>query len=405
MTLGTNRQTASAWRRRAWAAAALILFAAPLWSQTSRVFREGNAWIEETTGTLPAAREFRAFTEVGSLQVQGIAPEVKYVVRKKSTADTEEAARRQFDQLRVTASKVGDAVVVEGRLLSYNVSRMAAEFAVQIPRMTQLVKAETRGGALALTSIQGKVLGLTGGGTVKLDDIGGAVKVISGGGAMEAGNVYADVFLQSGGGAVSVEHVHGQLMVKTGGGKVRIGAAGPTTIETGAGNIEVGRCEGDLHANTGGGNLNLGDVMGSVEVETGGGSVKLGSSQGYVKVETGGGNVELWKVAQGAHVETGMGAITTQFVGGRNQFRESYLHTASGNVTVYLPRDLGVNIHASTEMYTGAGIRTDFPGLGMSSEGGQWGPKSMFAEGALNGGGPVLRVRTTIGQIEIKRWQ
>ena len=56
-------------------------------------------------------------------------------------------------------------------------------------------------------------------------------------------------------------------------------------------------------------------------------------------------------------------------------------------------------------MYTGAGIRTDFPGLGMSSEGGQWGPKSMFAEGALNGGGPVLRVRTTIGQIEIKRWQ
>jgi hypothetical protein len=104
-------------------------------------------------------------------------------------------------------------------------------------------------------------------------------------------------------------------------------------------------------------------------------------------------------------VETGGGPITVQFVAGRGQFRDSSLHTAMGNVVVYLPRDLGVNIHASTELANGAGIRSDFSGLGITSEGGQYGPKSMFGEGSLNGGGPVLRLRTTIGQIEIRRLQ
>ena len=405
MTLGNQLSALRARRWKILAAAGLTLLTAPIWAQSSKVYRDGAMWVEETTGTLPAGREFRAQTDIGSLQVQGTASQVTYVVRKRCTADTEEAARKQFDQLRVTATKVGDAVVLEGRVLSRNINRLAAEFAVQIPRLTQLVKAETKGGALSLASIQGTVTGFTAGGAVKLDDLGGLTKVISGGGAMEAGSVNNDLYLQSGGGIVSVEHVTGRLFVKTGGGKVRIGTSGPATIETGAGNVEVNKCMGDVQANTGGGSLNFGDIAGNVTAETGGGSVKLGSAQGYVKVITGGGSVELWKVGQGAHVETGPGAVSVQFVGGRGQFHDSYLHTAQGNVIVYLPRDLGVSVHASTEMATGSGIKTDFPGLGISSEGSQYGPKMMFAEGQLNGGGPVLRLRTTIGQIDIRRTQ
>jgi len=186
---------------------------------------------------------------------------------------------------------------------------------------------------------------------------------------------------------------------------VKIGTSGPTTVETDAGNVEVDKCTGDVRANSGGGNLSFGEIAGNLTAESGGGSVRLGSAQGNVKVVTGGGNVELWKVGQGAYVETGGGAITVQFIGGRNQFRESYLHTALGNVVVYLPRDLGVNVHASTEMASGAGIKSAFSGLAISSEGGQYGPKSMFAEGQLNGGGPILRVRTTIGQIDFRQMQ
>ena len=392
--------------RRRWSVAALLIaVAVPLGAQSSRVFRDGNSWVEETTGTLPAGREFRTFTDLGSVQVRGSASQVTYVVRKRSNADNEEAARKQFQQLRITASKVGDAVVLEGRLMGRAMNRMAADFMVQIPRLTPVVRAETRGGGLSLNSLSGTVVGATGGGNVKVDDISGPVKITSSGGNMEAGNVTSDLFLQSGGGNISVERVTGQLFIKTGGGQVKIGTAGATTVETGAGNIVESQCNGDLHASSGGGNLNLGDVRGAVTAQTSGGTVRLASAQGAVEVNTGGGAVELMRVGQSAHVETGGGPITVQFVAGRGQFRDSYLHTAMGNVVVYLPRDLGVNVHASTELASGGGIKSEFPGLGITSEGGQYGPKSMFGEGPLNGGGPVLRLRTTIGEIDIRRLQ
>jgi hypothetical protein len=405
MRLGKKLSAVSVRRWKIVAMAGLVALTLPALAQSSRVFREGNTWVEETTGTLPAGREFRALTDVGSVQVQGNASQVMYVVRKRSTEPTEAGARKQFDQLRVTASKVGDAVVLEGRMLSRGMNHVAADFMVQIPRLTQLVRAETLGGAMSLSSIQGTVMAKTGGGAVKIDDMGGPVRVFSGGGAMEVGNVNSDLFLQTGGGAISVQRVTGQLFVKTGGGRVKIGSSGPANVETGAGNIEVDKCTGEMRATSGGGNLNFGEIGGNLTAETSGGSVRLGSAQGDVRVITGGGTVELWKVGQGAYVETGGGAMTVQFVGGRNQFHDSYLNTAMGNVLVYLPRDLPVSVHASAEMASGEGIKSAFPGLTISSEGGQYGPKSMSAEGQLNGGGAVLRVRTTIGQITIKPMQ
>jgi DUF4097 and DUF4098 domain-containing protein YvlB len=405
MKLGSQFEAAAG---RRWSTAALWLamaVAIPLCAQTSRVFRDGNSWVEETTGSLPAGREFRAFTDLGSFQVQGSAAQVSYVVRKRCSADSEEAARRQFQQLRFSVSKVGDAVVLEGRLAGRNVNRLTADVAVQIPRLTQAVKVETRAGSLAFNAISGSVIGVTGAGGVKLDDVSGSVRITSGGGIMEAGSVGSDLYLQSGGGNVSVERVNGQVMVKTGGGRVRIGTSGGTSVETGAGNIDVNKCNGDLRANSGGGNLNLGDVIGSVLAETNAGSVRLASAQGSVRVITGGGTVELLKVGQGAQVETGAGAITVQFVAGPKHFQDSYLHTAAGNVVVYVPGNLGMSVHASTELANGKGITSAFPGLAITSEGGNFGPKSMFAEGRLNGGGPILRVRTTIGQIDIRRGQ
>ncbi len=409
MKMGPQIEAAAS---RQWSTSALLMattmmmaVAIPLCAQSTRVFRDGNAWVEETTGSLPAAREFRAVTDMGSVQVQGNAQQVSYVVRKRSFADTEEAARRQFEQLRFSANKAGDAVVLDGKLMGRNVNRMTAEIAVQIPKQTQVVKVETRGGSLSFNSISGSIVGVTAAGDVKLDEISGPVKISSGGGVMEAGSVGSDLYLQSGGGNVSVERVNGQLIIKTGGGKVHIGTSGGTSIETGAGNIEVNKCNGDLRANSGGGNLNLGDVYGTVLAETGGGSVRLASAQGAVRVITGGGTVELYKVGQSAQVETGAGAITVQFVAGRDKFKDSLLHTAAGNVIVYLPSNLGVSVHASTELANGKGIVSAFPGLAITSEGGNYGPKSMYGEGQLNGGGPILRVRTTIGQIEFRRLQ
>ena len=99
------------WSNSAWplAITLVVALAIPLGAQTTRVFRDGNSWVEETTGSLPAGRELRAYTDLGSVQVQGSSSDVAYTIRKRTLADTEETARRQFEQLRFTASRMGDA--------------------------------------------------------------------------------------------------------------------------------------------------------------------------------------------------------------------------------------------------------------------------------------------------------
>jgi hypothetical protein len=111
----------------------------------------------------------------------------------------------------------------------------------------------------------------------------------------------------------------------------------------------------------------------------------------------------LYNLTQGAQVETGAGPITVQFVNSHT-FTESSLRTSSGDISVNMPGNLPVTVHASTDMMRGSGILSDFPALKITSSG-MYGPKAMYAEGALNGGGPVLRVRTSIGQIAFRRSQ
>ena len=379
-----------------------VAVAVPLCAQQSRVYREGNAWIEETTGAMTPGREVRVNTDMGSVQVQGNSPQVTYVIRKRSFAPTEEAARRQFGQLHISVVKSADRNAIEGRLLGKSMNRFDAEFVVQVPRELALVQVETRSGALNLNSLTATILATTGGGAVKLDDLTGPVKLASGGGTVEGGNLGADFTLSSGGGDVHINNIGGQARVTLGGGKVYIGSVKSSTIQTGAGGIEVRKCIGDLRASTDGGNLNFGDVGGTVRADTGGGSVRLASANGPVQVSTGGGSVELYNLGEGAQVETGAGPITVEFSGNRGSFTDSSLHTAAGDVAVCLPSNLPVTVHASSDMTNGKGITSDIPGLKITTSG-DYGPKAMYAEGALNGGGPMLRVRTTIGQINFRR--
>jgi len=147
----------------------------------------------------------------------------------------------------------------------------------------------------------------------------------------------------------------------------------------------------------------LGDISGAAMMQTGGGSMKISSANGPVNAETGGGNIELWGVPS-AHVETGAGAITAKFIASGEK-TDSVLETGVGDITVYLMPNVNLTVRASIEAANGHTISSDFPQIKVVSEGGQWGPKLVSAEGSLNGGGPVLKVRTTMGNIYIRRAQ
>ncbi len=370
-----------------------------------RVYQDGNTWVEETTGALPVAHDLRINTDVGSIEVRGKARGIVYVIRKRAAVPSKEEAEREFQKMKVSAVNVGDQVVVEGKLLQRDVTRLTADFSVQVPYNLRKVLLNTSSGALKLTSLSATVTGKTGAGPVKLNDLAGSVAITTGGGDVTGGSLGSEAIIKSGGGSVHIESITGAAKISTGGGSVSIGSANTLLIDNGAGSIDVGRCFGNFQASTGGGNVSVGEVTGSVGVDAGAGSVHVAGAGGRVQVTTGGGSVELFKVAQGAKVDTPAGAITVQFTAVPGAFTESSLHTGSGDVLVYLPDELRLTVHASSDMAPGYGIRSDLPGIHISWQGSSFGPRSMWAEGALNGGGPLLRVRTGMGHIEFRKTQ
>jgi len=166
----------------------LFTVAIPLWAQQSKVYRDGNSWVEEMTGTLPVTRDVHVTTDLGSVQVQGGSPRITYLVRKRSYAPTEKDARKQFEQMRISAVKNGETDLIQGRIVGRAMMRFGAEFILQVPRDLNVVRVETRGGSLAFTSIAANIVASTGAGLIKLDDLAGPVKIVSGGGNIEGGN-------------------------------------------------------------------------------------------------------------------------------------------------------------------------------------------------------------------------
>ena len=333
-------------------------------------------------------------------QQQGI----NYVVHTRFGTSSEQEARRQFEQYKITAYVKGDTAWIVGDWQGGRRPRhCSGEFSVTVPREMALVKLETEGGNVEATGVAGRVEAESGGGSMHLDDIGGGVNAETGGGSIDVGTVSGDLGLHTGGGAIEVRHANGKVVAETGGGSVEIqsGAQG-ATIETGGGSIEVRQCNGKVKVSTGGGSVDLSDIGGPAEIETGGGSIQLTSAKGHVHAETGGGGIELYGVPS-AQAETGAGGITVKLMNTGGERHDSDLETGAGDITVYIAADVAVNVRASVDMGNGHHITSEFPDIHISSEGDQWEPKTLTAEGKLNGGGPTVKVHTSSGDICFRR--
>ncbi|MGB0109325.1 MAG: hypothetical protein WBP52_12565, partial [Terriglobales bacterium] len=367
--------------------------------QEARVYREGSNWVQEMTGDLGAARNLRVKLAAGSVKVQGGSQAgITYVIHRKAYTSSEEKARHEFESYKINTSVKGDTAWIVAEL-SRRDSKCSDEFVINVPRNLQSAKVETGGGSVDAAGIAGRVELESGGGNIRLDDIGGEVTAETGGGAIEVGSVEGNVTLQTGGGNIKIASAKGEIKAESGGGSVVVlsGLQG-AVLETGGGSIRVDKCSGPVKATTGGGSVDLGDIGGAAEIETGAGSIRLASAKGRVRAETGGGSIQL-DGATSVQAETSAGGIIVKLLSssGAASRSNSTLETSAGDITVYLANDLAISIRAEIEMANGHTIHSDFSDIRVSSEGGSYGPKTVTAEGQLNGGGPVLKVRTNSG--------
>jgi DUF4097 and DUF4098 domain-containing protein YvlB len=371
--------------------------------QEGRIYREGSNWVQETTGELGAAKNLHVKLAAGSVKVQGGAQAgITYVIHRRAYTSSEQQARREFESYRVNSSVKGDTAWIVAESGGRD-RRCSDDLVVNVPKNLEFAKIETGGGSVNASGIGGRVEITSGGGGIHVDDIGGEVAAETGGGAIEVGSVGGDVDLQTGGGNIKVASVKGGIKAESGGGSLVVlsGLRG-AVLETGAGSIRVDKCGGAVKATTGGGSVELGEIGGPAEIETGAGSIRLASANGRVRAQTGGGSIQL-DGATSVQAETSAGGIVVKLVSAAGVRDNSTLETSAGDITVYLANDLAVSVRAEIEAANGHMIRSDFSDIRVSSEGGQWGPKTVTAEGQLNGGGPVLKVRTNSGNVNFRR--
>jgi DUF4097 and DUF4098 domain-containing protein YvlB len=382
----------------------LALLAPLALAQETRISREGGAWGQEITGTLAAVKNLRVKVDMGSVVVHGGQRQgIDYVVHTRAYTSSEEDARRQFGSFKVTAYVRGDTAWIVGDWQGGRPRKFSGEFAINVPRDIGLVKVETQGGNVETVGVAGRVEAESGGGSMHLDDIGGGAMAQTGGGSIDVGTISGDIGLHTGGGSIEVHHANGKLMAKTGGGTVEIVSASQgASIETGGGSIEIRQCSGKVKVSTGGGSVDLGDIGGGAEIDTGGGSIHLASAKGHVEARTGGGGIELYGVPS-ARAETGAGGIVVKLVKTGAEAAASMLETSAGDITVYIASDVAISVRASVDLGSGHHITSEFPDIHIATEGDKWGPRTLSADGKLNGGGPILKVRTTTGDICFRR--
>lgn len=359
-----------------------VSLAAAAQNTNSRLVRNGDAWVQEVRGALSAGKMVQVKSSAGSIRVQGKRQAgITYVIRERVRAGSEAAARREIERMRFTTLNSGGLARLVADCEGSNGGSI--DFEVQVPEQTGFLKLETKGGAVSAKNIRGKVEATTGGGNIQLDQIGGLITVASAGGGIEIGKVGGDVRVSTGGGNIHIGSAAGRVIATSGGGNLNVGEAKVMNLQTGAGQIKVLKCEGPIRAETGGGTIDLSQIEGPAQLQSGGGGIKINT------------------IRAGLRAETGSGPIVATLAPGKS-FSDSRLETAVGDIVVYVPQGLGVTVRAAVEVPRGEGILSDFPELKITRSSG-FGPREAFAEGSINGGGPVLHVHTTTGNIEFRR--
>ncbi|PSQ89409.1 MAG: hypothetical protein BRD45_03265 [Bacteroidetes bacterium QS_8_64_10] len=110
----------------------------------------------------------------------------------------------------------------------------------------------------------------------------------------------------------------------------------------------------------------------NTDLETAGGSIRVADLEGEVIAETTGGSITA--------------RITKQ------PQESSELSSSAGSVTVYLAEGVGVNVDAETSF---GQVESDFHE--------QRGDDQNELKAAINGGGPELRLRASVGNVQLRR--
>ena len=393
----------------------------------------GSHFSKDLTGILEtrANLTLRLNTDLGSVRIlqleRGATPTVRYSVHIETDA-REPLASQLLERYALNAKTTASGIEITGNL-PQQVSRAAnsaqfwVHFEVTVPASYGL-DINTGAGDILTPDVGGAATLVTEGGNIvtgrlSMNSVEGSgrhgamiagAKLQTQGGHIQVEGAAGDLNAFTAGGHINTGYIHGEANLHSGGGHIRAaGIGGKAELATEGGNITVGKAGNFVAVKTGGGQIDFGEVRGSVHAQTGGGGIRVMYVSGPMDVESSGGSICLTRVSGAVRAETGSGTITAwinpEAVGNANTSVRldgaSQLTSGAGDIVVFLPRNLAANIEAVVEHGGEHRIEAD-PALALQIVKSPQASGPLRAMAALNGGGPVLKLRTTGGKIKLQ---
>ncbi len=162
---------------------------------------------------------------------------------------------------------------------------------------------------------------------------------------------------------------------------------------TGNGEITVERAGADVTAATGNGSIHIGETAGRVNVSTGNGDIQVEGANGPVSASTGTGRISVTTARGAVSANTGTGDIDVRMKNGPIEGDMRFI-SGSGSIHVTLPADFNGRVDATSGSGT---LRSEFE---ISVVGRL---NAQHVRGTIGRGGPLLRMSTGSGTIELKK--
>jgi hypothetical protein len=359
----------------------------------------------ELTGSVVArdGQRLHLVTDLGNIIIKTQnSGKIDYKVRLEADASQKDA-KQLLKNFIVTANTTPEGVYIRGQSLARHASgRLWVTVEVSVPRNFNL-DVLTGGGNIETEDIIGFATLATSGGNIVMGNVGGAAHLSTDGGHITVKNVAGALGASTGGGHITTGAIAGSAILHTDGGHIRVSSVeGAAHVSTGGGNVSVQHSGSELVAETVGGQIEVGESAGLVQAKTGGGGIRVVRVSGPTNLETSGGSIYLTEVDSPVKASTGAGAITAWFVAPGKMPGKCELQSGEGDIVVYIPRQLPVTIDAQVQSGDEHHVIFDPAFLAkISREGAANGDEWIRTEGALNGGGEVIRLRTVAGNIHV----
>jgi len=382
-------------------------------------------------GILPTGENLalKLNTDLGSVRIlplePGAAPVVRYAVHIETDARGA-AAAQLLDRYSFSAKSTAGGAEIAGNLPQLpkgNGAQFWVHFEIAVPASYSLdvttgagdIQTSDVGGTAVLVTEGGNIVSRkigtnfgrgqrrssatrlvgkleTQGGHIQVDDVSGDLTAFTAGGHINTGRIYGEASLQSGGGHIRSAEIDGRADLATEGGNITVGKASKVvTVKTGGGQIDFGEVHGSVRAQTGGGGIRVLYVAGPMDVESSGGSICLTRVSGSVKAATDSGTITAWINPDNAKKDD-----ETVSLPGASQ-----LTSGDGDIVVFLPKKLAVNIEVIVEQ---GGVRRIEADPALALQVGKFSANSgaVKAWTSLNGGGSLLRLKTTGGKVKLQ---